>query len=439
MLKRWIRFLSKDLWLMNIDDLPKNRGFFIRQLRVIVLAIRGFNEDKVSLHATALSLFSVLSVVPILALAFGIAKGFGLEVMMQEEIKKAFVANPDIANFLIDFATTALSNTKGGLIAGIGVVVLLFTAMRVLNNIEVAFNEVWQIKKPRPLFRKFSDYLTMILVGPILVLLSSSLTVFISTSVTRLIDNYDFLEIIAPFIEGSLSYVPYLIMWLVFTLLYVVMPNTKVKFGPALFAGIIIGTVFQLFEQAYIFFQVEVSTYNAIYGSFAAIPLFIIWMQASWLMILFGAELSFAHQNVSSYQFESGALEVNDRQKRLLAVLMLKGFIDNIHNHEEPVSAPELSIKYHSPIRLIRKLLDQLLEVGYIREVVTKEESKEGAYQLAVESAELSLYEVLNVLETRGNVLPLKESEMLKRADEVLEKIKGDLKKSPNNILIKDL
>ena len=334
---------------MNIDDLPKNRGFFIRQLRVIVLAIRGFNEDKVSLHATALSLFSVLSVVPILALAFGIAKGFGLEVMMQEEIKKAFVANPDIANFLIDFATTALSNTKGGLIAGIGVVVLLFTAMRVLNNIEVAFNEVWQIKKPRPLFRKFSDYLTMILVGPILVLLSSSLTVFISTSVTRLIDNYDFLEIIAPFIEGSLSYVPYLIMWLVFTLLYVVMPNTKVKFGPALFAGIIIGTVFQLFEQAYIFFQVEVSTYNAIYGSFAAIPLFIIWMQASWLMILFGAELSFAHQNVSSYQFESGALEVNDRQKRLLAVLMLKGFIDNIHNHEEPVSAPELSIKYHSP------------------------------------------------------------------------------------------
>ncbi|HAS35507.1 MAG TPA: YihY/virulence factor BrkB family protein, partial [Flavobacteriales bacterium] len=429
MLKRWIRFLSKDLWLMNIDDLPKNRGFFIRQLRVIVLAIRGFNEDKVSLHATALSLFSVLSVVPILALAFGIAKGFGLEVMMQEEIKKAFVANPDIANFLIDFATTALSNTKGGLIAGIGVVVLLFTAMRVLNNIEVAFNEVWQIKKPRPLFRKFSDYLTMILVGPILVLLSSSLTVFISTSVTRLIDNYDFLEIIAPFIEGSLSYVPYLIMWLVFTLLYVVMPNTKVKFGPALFAGIIIGTVFQLFEQAYIFFQVEVSTYNAIYGSFAAIPLFIIWMQASWLMILFGAELSFAHQNVSSYQFESGALEVNDRQKRLLAVLMLKGFIDNIHNHEEPVSAPELSIKYHSPIRLIRKLLDQLLEVGYIREVVTKEESKEGAYQLAVESAELSLYEVLNVLETRGNVLPLKESEMLKRADEVLEKIKGDLKK----------
>ena len=163
---------------------------------------------------------------------------------------------------------------------------------------------------------------------------------------------------------------------------------------------------FQLFEQAYIFFQVEVSTYNAIYGSFAAIPLFIIWMQASWLMILFGAELSFAHQNVSSYQFESGALEVNDRQKRLLAVLMLKGFIDNIHNHEEPVSAPELSIKYHSPIRLIRKLLDQLLEVGYIREVVTKEESKEGAYQLAVESAELSLYEVLNVLETRGNVLP---------------------------------
>ena len=424
---------------MNIDDLPKNRGFFIRQLRVIVLAIRGFNEDKVSLHATALSLFSVLSVVPILALAFGIAKGFGLEVMMQEEIKKAFVANPDIANFLIDFATTALSNTKGGLIAGIGVVVLLFTAMRVLNNIEVAFNEVWQIKKPRPLFRKFSDYLTMILVGPILVLLSSSLTVFISTSVTRLIDNYDFLEIIAPFIEGSFSYVPYLIMWLVFTLLYVVMPNTKVKFGPALFAGIIIGTVFQLFEQAYIFFQVEVSTYNAIYGSFAAIPLFIIWMQASWLMILFGAELSFAHQNVSSYQFESGALEVNDRQKRLLAVLMLKGFIDNIHNHEEPVSAPELSIKYHSPIRLIRKLLDQLLEVGYIREVVTKEESKEGAYQLAVESAELSLYEVLNVLETRGNVLPLKESEMLKRADEVLEKIKGDLKKSPNNILIKDL
>jgi membrane protein len=439
MLKRWMRFLRRDLWLLNLDDQPRNRSFFLRQLRIIVLAIRGFYEDRVSLHASALSLFSALSVVPILALAFGIAKGFGLEEAMRTEIQGAFEANPEIANFLIDFATTALSNTKGGLIAGIGVLFLLFTVMRVLNNIETSFNEIWQIKKPRSLFRKFSDYLTIILVAPILIIVSSSMTVFISSNVVKLINNFAFLEFIAPLVEGSLNYLPYLIVWLVFTLLYLIMPNTKVKLLPALIAGILAGTAFQLFEEAYIYFQVEVSTYNAIYGSFAAIPLFIIWMQTSWLVVLFGAELSFAHQNVRSYQYEAGALEVNQRQQRLLIVMMLKKFIDQIHDHQEPISAPQMSNEFQAPIRLIRSLLAKLEAVGYIREVVTKSDSKEGLYQLSVEAEELSMYEVITTLEKKGNTFPLKETQLAKKADEVLEKIKGDLKKSPHNILIRDL
>lgn len=439
MIRKAISFISRDIWNFNLEDLPKNQSFLIRQLQIIVLAIRGFNEDKCGLRASALTMFSILSVVPILALAFGIAKGFSLEERLEVEIKSAFAANPDIVEFMLDFAHSALNNTQGGLVAGIGVVVLLWTVMRVLNNIETSFNEIWEIRKPRSIFRKFSDYLTIILVAPILIVIAGGLTGFASSNVIMLTEKINWLGFTKPYVEGSMGLIPYFIIWTVLTLLYMVMPNTKVRFIPALIAGVVVGTVFQLFEQSYIWFQVEVSTYNAIYGSFAALPLFILWMQISWLLVLFGAELSFAHQNVANYQFESGANEVNVIQQRVLALMMMRELVRNIQNEEEPISAGDFSRMFNSPIRLIRQILAKLEENHLVQEVAADNVREDDRYILATDFSELTIQDVLMKIEKSGPELPLKSTQLKKRTEEVLSELRGDIRQSQKNILVKDL
>ncbi len=439
MFKKLIKYFTKDLWLFNLEELPRNRSFFIKQLRVLVLAVRGFNEDRCSLRASALTMFSILSVVPVLALAFGIAKGFGLEEALEVQIQEAFAANPDIASFLLDFAHSALQNTKGGLVAGVGVIVLIWTVMRVLSNIEGSFNEIWQIKRSRSLFRKFTDYLTIILVAPLLVVFSSSITGFASANAINILESVEWLSFMKTIVTSSLDYLAYLIIWVVLTLLYIIMPNTKVKLVPALIAGIIAGTFFQWFEQAYIWFQVEVSTYNAIYGSFAALPLFILWLQVSWLLVLFGAELSFAHQNVDYYQYESGVEDANDKQRTLLSVMIVKTFIDNFQHHHKPITASDLSKSIGSPIRLIRTVLDRLEQAEFVARVAGSGAMEEDRYILATDTHDLTLADLLNSLSETGQQIPLGESEILTKASSVIEKLRGEFKKSPHNILVRDL
>jgi len=438
MIKKVIAFLNREVWLLNLDELPKGRSFLIKQLRILILSARGFKEDQCQIRGSALTVFSLLSVVPVLAMAFGIAQGFGLEAKLEDEIHKAFDATPEISAFLIDFASSALNRTQGGLVAGIGVLILLWSVISVLGNIEAAFNEIWGVRKARGFFRKFSDYLAITLVAPFLIILSSSLTVFISSNVSTLISDVEVLSFIQPVITGSLDFLPFVIVWLVFTLLYMVMPNTKVKFVPALIAGVIAGSAFQLFQEGYIAFQVYVTSYNAIYGSFAALPFFIIWLQISWILILFGAELAFAHQNIKNFEFESGSKDVSDFQKMLLHVMVFREMIGAQQSNEPALSPSALSKRFNSPIRLIRNVLHALEEQKFVVQVQAAKDKNEE-YIVAVDYHNLSLIEFMRVVENAGNKLPLKDSQLKQKTEELLDQIKSDFQGSSHNVLIKDI
>ncbi|HEY1038736.1 MAG TPA: YihY/virulence factor BrkB family protein, partial [Bacteroidia bacterium] len=290
-------FLNHKLWRLRVEKLDKKQGFLIKQLRIFTLAIKGFNEDKCLLKASALTYYLLFSIVPIIALAFAIAKGFGFEKKLEENLLQDLSEQKEVLTQVFTYANEMLSNAKGGIIAGVGVVLLLWSVMKLLGNIEDSFNEIWEIKKSRSFVRKFTDYLSIILIAPIFIIVSGSITVILKSQVDSAMHDYSWLQTIGPVFRVLLKLLSFLLITGLFTFIYMVLPNTKVKVGSAFKAAIVAAILFELLEWGYITFQIGVAQYNAIYGSFAALPLFLVWVQYSWFIVLFGAELAFANQH----------------------------------------------------------------------------------------------------------------------------------------------
>ena len=220
-----IHFIQVEIWQIEIKSLRGIKSVGLKSLRVVLLTIRGYTVDNISQRASALTFFSLLSVVPVIAMGFGIAKGFGFDKVLEKMVWESLPGQETVALQIITYAKSMLEDTKGGMIAGVGLLILFWTIMRLLNNIETSFNEIWEIHKHRSFERKFADYMSLMLFAPILVILSSSLNVFITTEVKNVTESLELLSIITPFILFLLKFIPYTLIWLLFTLLYMIMPN----------------------------------------------------------------------------------------------------------------------------------------------------------------------------------------------------------------------
>jgi membrane protein len=439
MISKIINFIKVEIWRIRLKDLSRKKSFLIKQLRVILLALRGFDEDKCQLRASALTFYSLLSIVPVLAMGFGISKGFGFDKLLEEQLLGSFVGQEAIIQQVIGFARSLLDNTRGGVVAGVGVAVLFWTVIKVLGNIERSFNDIWGIKQPRKFSRKFSDYLSVMLICPILIIVSSSITVFITTQVQLITEKILLLGAISPFISFILKLLPYSMIWILFTFMYIFMPNTKVNFKSGLLAGVLAGSIYEIIQWAYITFQVGVVKYNAIYGSFAALPMFLVWLQMSWLIVLFGAEISFAHQNVDMYEFEPDCLRASYSFRKLLTLRVVNLVIKNFSKGSKPFTASEISHMIEIPIRLMRQILYELVQAGIISEVKT-EEYKETAYQPARDTQALTVKSIIDALEQKGiDNIPIAQTEELKVLSDSLQKFSDVIEKSSANKLLKDI
>jgi len=239
-----LSYLHTGIWQYRLADLPRHKRFWVRQLRMVLLTIRGFVKDRCALRASALTFFSLLSVVPVAAMAFGIAKGFGFRSMLERQLLARFQGQEVVVNRIITFAEQTLDSAKGGLIAGVGIVLLLYTVLKVLSNIEDSLNAIWGISTHRTMVRKFSDYLSMMFIAPLLVIISGSVTVFISSEVVAVSERFNLMQYLGPAIYAGLKILPLSLIWLLFTLLYVVMPNTRVRLLSGCIGGIIAGSAY---------------------------------------------------------------------------------------------------------------------------------------------------------------------------------------------------
>lgn len=442
-ISRWIKdkvkYVTEDIWHIPLGDLPRRKTFLVREIRILVLAFKGFREDKVQLRASALTFNTLLSIIPIVAIAFGIAQSFGFEQRLEEEIRKALTGHEEVMNWILQTTDNFLDSSSGGFMAGIGLVILIWAVMQVLNHIEKSFNHIWQIKKSRPWVRKFADYLTIMIVAPIFMVVSGSVTVYLNTKTGAITDQAVVLSTIKPLLDFLLRFAPYIMMWLMLTMLYMVMPNSRVKFKSAFVAGVIAGTLFQLLQILYISSQIGVSKYSAIYGSFAAFPLFIIWMQISWLIVLMGAEISFANQNVSRYEFEYESLNINTYQKRILTLIMLNLIVKRFIAGESPVGASELSKHIKVPVRLARQILYDLNAAGLITEI-NIDQPRNRLYQPAMDTARMSLSFVLSRTEKAGGEdITVKETQEYKKFNRLISDFGKKLEDSDMNLLISEV
>jgi membrane protein len=439
MFKRIREVFTKEFWnLKNVAASPR-RMFVVKQVRIFSLAIRGFNEDRVQVRASALTYYTLLSIVPIAAMAFGIAKGFGIDEKLRQYIYTSFASQKDVAQVIIDFSDKYLLNISGGLIAGIGVLVLLWTVMRLLSNIELSFNDIWQIKKSRVMGRKISDYISLVVIAPVLLVASSGVTVFLSNQAQSGAETIPLIGYLGPVLGFIAMIIPYVLVWLVFTLLFIVMPNTKVKFGSAFTAGVIAGTMFQLFQLLYITFQSKLFDYNDVYGSFAVLPLFLVWLQLSWLIVLFGAEVAFANQNVGHYEAESETINISHHMKRTVSLMIARLISLNFRNGIAPMTAEQIANKLDLPVRLVRDILYELLQIGLVSETVTLN-IKENAYQPATDIGRLTVGIVINMLDRRGQDIILSESQTeLEKMIKIVDGFAEDIENSKNNKLLVDI
>jgi membrane protein len=439
MTSKFVNFIKTDIWRIRLKEIPRPKSFFIKQLRIFLLAINEFNKDKCPLRASALTFYSLLSIVPLAAMAFGVAKGFGFEKRLQTQLLERFPGQEEALVQIINFAHSLLETTKGGLIAGIGIAVLIWTVIKVLGNIESSFNHIWEIIKARTFGRKFSDYLSMILISPVLVIISSSVTVYITTQVTVITERIAMLGIFSPLIFFILKLLPYCLIWALFTFVYILMPNCKVDFASGLFAGIVAGTIFQVAQLAYVTFQLGIVKYNAIYGSFAALPLFLVWLELSWLIVLFGAELSFAHQNADNYEFEPDALRINYSFKILLSLHVAHLLIKHFSEGQKPLTATQISRTLKIPIRLVYRILHELAESGILSHAKS-DEYKELAYQPAKDINLFTIKYIIDALEKRGsNDIPVAQTEEFKVLSNALQTFSDTIEKSPANGLLREI
>jgi membrane protein len=403
------KFIASDLWRIRTVDLPAPKRIPLAALKLALLTGRGYREDYVALRANALTLNSMLAIVPVLALLFGIAKGFGLERRFQDWILSQLPEQQVVLGQSLVFARRALENTQGGLIAGAGVIFLLYAVIQVIGQVEQAMNHIWSIGRARSLGRKFSDYLSLILVGPFLLLGASSLNVYVSTWVHAAAESSSLSPLLDPAARAAIRTTPYLLLWLLFSFTYVFLPNTKVKLASGLLGGAAAALLYQAAQSLYLKLQIGVSRNNAIYGSFAALPLFLIWLRVSWNIALFGAELTQQHQNFASNEAGGREGELSFREVKRIGLDICGMALERFERGGRPPTASELAAGLRLPTRATGGVLKKLVAAGLLAETEAPGREKDPGYLPARPREKLSPTLIVEALERLGEEIPASE------------------------------
>lgn len=358
---RIIRFLTYDIWRINKKDRSSRKIGFYNIVKAFILAIRNIDGGQLFTRASALTYSTLLSIVPGLAVLFAIARGFGFQNIVKSQLFSYFAGQEDVLNKATAFIDKSIEYAQGGIFLGIGIILLLYTVINLLSNIEDNFNKIWQIKAGRTYFRMFTDYLALIIIAPVFLICNAGVNILLNITAEQ---QYLLGLVIGPFMK----IVPFLITILLFTILYIYIPNTKVRFSSALLGGVFTGVCFQVFQVLYISGQIWISKYNAIYGSFAALPLLLLWLQLTWFFVLFGVQLSFAFQNVNKFSFEHETSSISRRYKDFVTLMIMTLIVKRFEKGHKPYTADELSEHYKIPTKLTSDTLFFLEEVGLLVE-----------------------------------------------------------------------
>jgi membrane protein len=347
-------------------------------------------------------------------------------------MEKLNVGDGEAAQMLLGY----INNTQVGKMGAFGLLFLLIAVISLLTNVEQSFNHIWGIKEVRPLLRRFSDYLSVILVGPVLIISAISMTSGLASNalVQKLIE----MQLVGSVILLLFQVAPFVFMWLAFTVLYVFMSNIKVEWRAAFVGGVIGGTLWQLAQWAYVNFQVGVANYNAIYGTMAALPIFMVWLYLSWLIVLFGLGVTYAKQNLRTSGRDLRGSEVSRNSYEQVALVILVTLADRFSRGEAPLSQEKLAEMLFIPPRLCRSILRLLISIGFVSELSNR--FGRNSYQLGRSAEDLPLAELLQTMRDKGEeALHLRPHPQTIVALEACQEMDDMLKEGLQGKTLKDL
>ena len=427
-------FLLDEIWRVTDDEVSKKRGMIYNALKIVTLSIKEFAERRIVNMASALTYNSLLAIIPILAILFAIARGFGFANLLEDQFRVSLQGQAFTAETILSFIDSYLSQAQSGIFIGVGLIMLFYTVLLLTYNMERTFNFIWQVKKQRTLYRKITDYFSMLFLLPLLILLSSGISIFISTFMKNIAE----FALLAPIVKFLVRLTPFILTWGMFTALYIFMPNTKAKLKYAIFPGILAGSAFQFFEYLYIGSQIWVSRYNAIYGSFAAIPMFLLWAQISWSICLYGAQLCYVAQNLRNFSFSKETEDISRRYHDFLCILIMSLICKRFQTNLPPYTAETLSDEHKIPIRLTRIILYELQDINMIFETPVNDE-EDMAYLPSVDINKLNVAMLLKRLDTTGSEAFKIDRTRYNTPWETLVKARENYYDNTSQILLKDL
>ncbi|MBW2476695.1 MAG: YihY family inner membrane protein [Deltaproteobacteria bacterium] len=390
------RFLNHDLWELEAVGQSRLKRFVLHQSQICVLVVRDFVADRCLLKASALTFTTLLSIVPLLALMFSVLKGFGVQNVLEPLLlQQLAVGSSDAVNKLIEY----INNTNVARLGIFGLIFLIIAVLTLLSNIEDSFNSVWGVVETRPLLRRFTDYFSVVTIGPVFVVAAISMTSSLQSQ--GLVQNLLGKAYVGEVFLLLFKVLPFMVMWLVFAGLYLFMPNIKVSPKAALIGGIFGGTLWQISQWLYVNFQIGVAKYNAIYGTMAALPIFMVWIYLSWMIVLLGLEMTYATQNLRSIRQDIRGSRVNFASRELVALTVLVFVGSRFRQGLKAPTQETIAEHLEVPPRLLRCVIDELQRLELVVEV--NHDTGDNGYQPAMALDRTKVCDVLRGLEIDGD------------------------------------
>ncbi len=390
-----VRFITRDIWLQDMAHARKGRRRALGLLRRVYLVWHGFVADQCLLRASALTYTTVLSIVPTLAVAFSISKGLGIQntEMIHAFLLRIAAGREDTVQQILAY----VENTNVKTLGVVGLLALFFTMGSLMGTIEKAFNIIWRVPRGRSLWRKFTDFFSVTLICPVLVAAAFSFSVSLRhDAVVQQLLN---VGVISYAYVTLLKLVPFFMSALMLFFLYVFIPHTRVQFRSGFWGSVVAGLLWTLAEGAYVNYQVGVAQYNAIYGGFAQVPLFLVWVYVMWVIVLFGAEVSFAVQNMDVFESEIRAGNVAREERDKLAVLMMLALTRAFYAKAGAVPLDTLCRVLCAPVCLVREILATMEQAS----LVVGTQGDVPGYALAAPPESVRVMDVVQVLATHGS------------------------------------
>jgi membrane protein len=380
-------------------------------LKIGVMVGRDFVQNLVKLEAMALAFKTLLSLAPLLAVVFSLLKAFGVHNRMEPALSEALAPlgekGQEVTAYLIGFVDKMSASALGG----VGFVTLFFTVLSLMGTIEEAFNRIWRVKSPRKLARRFSDYLSAILVGPVLIFAAVTITATLQNN--SIVHALSSLQALGAVILFLLRLVPYLTLWGAFTFVYMFIPNTRVKLHSAVIGGLVAAILWQTVGWGFTVFVASSTRYYVIYSSFAILLLFLLWLHAGWVIVLLGAQVTYAHQHIQFYQGERALLAQSPagREKIALQLMLLVG--RNFYHGLDPMGVTDLANRLSLPAGVVKEFMQLFTQAKLVLPLADEE-----TFVLGRDPETISIKDILDCVRHSGKTVKL-PSERSKEEEEV--------------------